>query len=159
MTDDPEPAVRMQVALSAQLDMPEVLPRLLYMTANDTSSWVRAAAALRLMAEPDGPARQEAVRAVRDADPFVRRTLLNQMMNGRAEDRSALRLAVLDPLPELRALALRAFAKKPGPVVLGEIEQALKDEHPAVKEALAELAKAKGLTLPPPAMGQRSALP
>jgi hypothetical protein len=159
MTDDPEPAVRMQVALSAQLDMPEVLPRLLYMTANDTSSWVRAAAALRLMAEPDGPARQEAVRAVRDADPFVRRTLLTQMMNGRAEDRSALRLAVLDPLPELRALALRAFAKQPGPVVLGEIEQALKDEHPAVKEALAELAKAKGLTLPPPAMGQRSALP
>ncbi len=150
MGDDPEPAVRWQAALSLQVGMEETLPRLRFMTANDTSSWVRAAAAIRLMDLPDSPARQEAIRAVRDPDPFVRRTLLERMTTGRADDRPALRLAVLDPLPELRALALRAFARQPGPVQLGEIENVLKDPDPAVQRALADLAREKGLQLPPP---------
>jgi hypothetical protein len=150
MGDDPEPAVRWQAARSLQLSMEETLPRLRFMTANDTSSWVRAAAAIRLMDLPDSPARQEAIRAVRDPDPFVRRTLLERMGAGRPEDRPALRLAVLDPLPELRALALRAFSRQPGPVQLGEIENVLKDADPAVQRALADLAREKGLQLPPP---------
>jgi hypothetical protein len=63
--------------------------------------------------------------------------------------RPALRSAVVDSQAVVRAAALRAFAVQPGEVVVGEIQNTLTDTSPLVKAALKELAKAKGIEIPP----------
>lgn len=145
---DLDPCVRMAVIRGANPDFDLVCRRLLQAAVNDPSEEARATALCKLAGSPIAEYQAEGAKGVREESPYVRLALLEWMRGrGMEQDRGAIRLAVTDPMAEVRAAALRAFAALPGPVELAEIANVLSDSDPRVQRELIALVRAKGLTL------------
>jgi HEAT repeat protein len=147
--EDINPGVRYFVVSNAAEPREMVMQRLMFPAVNDPSDAVRAAAAVRLLgAEQKAPA-AEGFRAVRDDGLIVRLAVVEALAGIPGEQaRNALRLAVTDLTPEVRAAALLALSKHAGEVQMAEVQNVLADTDPRVLRALAKLAGAKALTLP-----------
>jgi HEAT repeat protein len=145
---DLDPCVRMAVIRGANPDFDLVCRRLLQAAVNDPSEEARATALCKLAGSPIAEYQAEGAKGVREDSPYVRLALLEWMRGrGMEQDRGAIRLAVTDPMAEVRAAALRAFAALPGPVELAEIANVLSDSDPRVQRELIALVRAKGLAL------------
>ena len=146
---EPDPVVKAEIARRADTDIDLVARRMLFVAVNDPSEVVRASAYARLIDAKDAGIQAEALKGVKDDSPSIRIYLLD-VMRQRAKEhyRAALRSAVVDSDPRVRAMALRAFATQPGPVDPDEVRNAFSDPDPIVKKALEELAKAKGFPVP-----------
>ncbi|MBS1714116.1 MAG: hypothetical protein JST30_07235 [Armatimonadetes bacterium] len=142
---EPDPVVKTEIARRADTGIDLVARRLLFAAVNDPSEVVRASAYARLIDVKDPGLQSEALKGVKDDSPTVRTYLLDVMrLRAKEAYRPALRSAVVDTDPRVRAMALRAFATQPGPVQPDEVRNAFSDPDPLVKKALEELAKAKG---------------
>lgn len=143
-----DPQIRLAVTEGANTANPVVLKRLLWSAVNDPSDAVRAASCLRLIFS--GKAREvaEGYKGIRDDSVWVRIAILKGLAAKPDEaHRGALRIAVVDLSPRVRAEALTAFGTLKE-VSLDEISNTLEDKYPVVQRALIQLAKAKNLTLP-----------
>ncbi|MBS1724367.1 MAG: hypothetical protein JSS66_15600 [Armatimonadetes bacterium] len=149
LLSEPVAAVRLEIARRADPSIELVARRLNYTAVNDPSQWVRAVSYGRLIDSQDKNVLTEALKGVRDDAVGVRLYLLEEMRTRAKESyRPALRIAVVDPNPNVRAAALRAFATQPGPVEADEVRNTFTDQDPAVKAALAELVRAKNIKVP-----------
>jgi hypothetical protein len=147
---DPEPIVRFEIVAKDRPASGLFARRLLFAAVNDESEWVRATSYLKLIDSETAEIRDQALRGVRDESVAVRLAILAAMARAPKEHyRSALRTAVVDQQAVVRAAALRAFAVQPGAVVAAEVQNTLADRNPLVRAALLELAKAKGIEVPP----------
>ncbi|MBI1757593.1 MAG: HEAT repeat domain-containing protein [Fimbriimonas ginsengisoli] len=144
-----DPAVRLAATQGADASYELVANRLLWTAVNDPSDAVRAAAYAKLIGSDKENFRREGYRGIRDDGRGVRLELLKLFADKPSEaHRGALRIAVADPDPEVRAAALRAFTVLQGVVSLEEIGNVLKDRHPWVQAALLDLSRARSLPLP-----------
>jgi hypothetical protein len=147
---EPDPAVRFAIVSKPRPESGLFARRLLFAAVNDESEWVRTASYLALIDSVIDEIRNDALRGVRDPSVGVRLAVLKAMEERKRDHyRPALRIAVVDAEPIVRAAALRAFASQPGEVTLAEVQNTVGDTSPLVKRALQELAKAKGLQIPP----------
>lgn len=144
-----EPNVRYAVTEAADMSVDIVDRRILYGAVNDPSEAVRLLSYRRLLDAPNDEFRSEGRKGARDESPQVRLGML-ALFESRADekDRGAIRLAVVDSEPAVRAAALRALAAQPGTVEVPEFENVLADPDPRVQAALASLAIKKSLRLP-----------
>ncbi|MFW5697436.1 MAG: hypothetical protein ACOCX1_02620, partial [Fimbriimonadaceae bacterium] len=150
MLQEIDPRIRLLVAQNADAELDLVARRLLFTAVNDPSEWVRLASYRTLLGSSLEQYRDEAVRGVRAPTYFVKSRLLESMIDEpKEEHREALRLAVVDQDPRVRALALRGFSAQPGEVSVEEVANTLTDDNEQVIAALLELARKKNLTLPP----------
>lgn len=151
MNLEPEPSIRLEIAMSADPNVGPLAKRLLYSAVNDPSQWVRMACYASLIDASDKSIQDEALLGVRAETVGVRMYLL-EVMKSRAKDayRPALRIAVTDPVPAVRAAALNAFATQTGPVDPNEVKNVFTDKDPGVQQALAHLASIKGFKVPSP---------
>lgn len=133
---DPEPLVRLAVVESADPKNELVARRLQWTAVNDASDEVRAQTLLKLMKSGVAGLEEEGRRGVRDESRYVRLQVLRQLEG--EPSRGALRLAVADADPEVRALATAKF-RSLGDVSAAEIETALNDPHPLVQREVVEL--------------------
>lgn len=144
-----DPVIRLALTQKANVQNSVVQKRLLWSTVNDPSDSVRAESAWRLITSGKENLAAEGYKAIRDDSNWVRIDLLNRMgLNPAETHRPALRMAITDLSPRVRAATLAAFAKLPGEVSLDEVANVLQDKFPVVQLALIQLAKAKKLTLP-----------
>ncbi|MEX2243570.1 MAG: hypothetical protein WD716_06950 [Fimbriimonadaceae bacterium] len=147
---EPDPAVRFELARKTRPQSDLFARRILWSAVNDDSEWVRAMSYVSLLDSPFEQIREQALRGVRAESVAVRLAVLGAMTKSpKAHYRTALRAAVVDTEAVVRAAALRAFAVQPGEVVIGEVQNTVTDASPLVKAALQELARAKGLQIPP----------
>ena len=143
---DIDSAVRLAVTEHADQKMELVNRRFLWNAVNDPSEQVSATSYAKLIESPFKDYRLEAYKGVRESRLMIRLFILNAMAKHPLEEhREALRLAVVDECPEVRASALKAFAALPGKIEVEEIENTLYDPNPDVQNALAILIKAKNL--------------
>lgn len=141
-----DPAVRLAVTKAANVGNEEVCKRLLWSAVNDPLDELRAMSSYRLIQSGKANYVTEALKGIRDDSVGMRRRLLELLRANPIEGaRPALRLAVADTSPEIRAEALRTFAAWPGAVRREEVENAFRDQDPRVIAALSELRQAKGL--------------
>jgi len=141
---DDEPLVRLDVLRPADLNQRHVQRRVLWASVNDASDAVRLAAIRRLLDSPDAKLRQEGARGIRDESRYVRlETIL--ALPSMETSRNALRIAVVDSDPEVRAAALAKFAALPDAVSADEVSIALDDPFPLVQIQAIALIKAKSL--------------
>lgn len=141
--------VRATAAAALDPNQPMEAGKLLYHAVNDTSQQVRSLCYRALLRSTLPDARAEGQKGVRDEAVGVRLDLLAEMLARKsADDRQAIRLAVVDRSPRVRAAALRALAAQPGDVVVGEFQNTLNDPDARVQRSLAELAQAKRIALP-----------
>lgn len=146
---DPVSAVRLEVAKRGKIDQPVVSRRLLFMAFNDPSELVRATVLSRLLDSPIDTIRTEAHTGVRDESPRVQIMLLERMKErANAQDRAALRIAIIDQNPAVRAAALDAFTAQPDPIQPGEVQNLFQDDSEAVQLALVRASLAGRLALP-----------
>lgn len=141
-----DPSVRLAATRGADMSVEDVCKRVLWSAVNDPSDEVRAWSCMRLIQSGTAKYVNEGLKGVRDESLGMRRRLLQLMRAHPLEaHRPALRIAVADVSPTVRADALRAFSALPGEVKPEEIENTLNDPDPRVKAALTELRKAKGV--------------
>jgi hypothetical protein len=108
--------------------------RLMFVSVNDPSDAVRSAACIKLLQSSTPEIKREGYRGANDDSWWVRVQVLDWIAaHPSADDRQALRQAVLSPYAEVRAVALRAFATSQSAVTLDEVSN---------------VAKAKALVLP-----------
>jgi HEAT repeat protein len=140
-----DPAVRLAATRGAWVADDDVCRRLLWSAVNDPSDEIRAWSCLKLIQSGKPQFANEGLKGVRDESAGMRLRLLELFREAPSEAfRPALRLAVTDSSPVVRAMALRAFATLPGAVEVAEVENTLNDPDPRVKASLVELRKAKG---------------
>jgi HEAT repeat protein len=143
------PQVRLAATRAANLESPVVLKRLLWSAVNDPSDAVRAESAWKLIHSGQENESAEGYKSVRDDSVGVRLDIVSRMAaEPLAAHRGALQAAVTDLSPRVRAAALAALAKQPGPVTADEIANVFEDKFPIVQLALLELAKSKNVALP-----------
>lgn len=141
-----DPAVRFAATERANVEVDDVRRNLLYDAVNDESDLVRFFSCVKLIGSTKPETALEGYKGVRDDSKWVRLMLLDWMAANPSEaHRGALRLAVTDASAEVRAAALRAFAKIPGKVERAEVENAAADPDPRVQESYRQLARAKGI--------------
>jgi HEAT repeat protein len=146
---DNDPCVRVEVVRLSDPANNLHSRRLIFGAVNDPSEWVRTMSALRLIFGPEGEARSEALKLVRDESVTVRLWLLEGMIAQPAEHtRPAAQLAVIDRNASVRAKALDLFAVLPEPTKVEEFQNVLSDPDPLVQYALLKLAKTKEIALP-----------
>ena len=142
-----DPGVRLAVVKLANPKIDDVCRRLLWLAVNDPSDEIRAWSCLRLVQSGTAKYANEGLKGVRDDSVGMRRRLLELIRQNPSEAfRPALRLAVADASPTVRAEALLAFTTVPGEVKREEVENTLNDPDPRVQAALTELRKAKPLS-------------
>lgn len=144
-SDEPNAQVRAQAARLLDPSVALVARRLQYAAVNDPSEVVRIECLASLLDCNDRGILRDAHNGVRDESPAVRIELLQRIIaRANDADRPALRLAVTDPSPMVRALALIGFAAQPGPVKPEEVANVKDDADPSVRNAYSALAKKKG---------------
>lgn len=141
-----DPAVRLAATGVANAANEEVCKRFLWSAVNDPSDEVRALSCYKLVKSGVAKYASEGLKGVRDESVGMRRRFL-QMIVAKPEEafRPAVRIAVLDASPTVRAEALRAFAALPGPVTKEELGNVASDPDPRVKAGLEVLRKAKAI--------------
>ncbi len=139
-----DPAVRVAATRAANPKNEEVCKRFLWSAVNDPSDELRAVSCFKLVQSGIAKYVNEGLKGVRDESVGMRRRFL-QLIQGAPSEvfRPALRLAVIDAAPSVRAEALRAFAKLPGAVAKAELGNAPTDPDPRIKTAMSELRAAK----------------
>ncbi len=148
-----DPQIRLALTRTANAQNSVVQKRFLWSAVNDPSDAVRAESAWRLITSGVENLAAEGYKLIRDDSVWVRQNLVNRMQaDPKDEHRSALRIAVVDLSPFVRAQALQALAKQPGDVSTDEVSNTFTDKFPVVQLALIDLAKAKKLTLPSTAL-------
>jgi HEAT repeat protein len=144
-----DPQVRLVVTRGANTQSSVVIKRLLWSTVNDPSDAVRSESAWKLINSGKAKEAAEGYKAIRDDSVGVRLNLLSRFASNPGEGhRGAIRIAITDLSPRVRAAALLALSKQTGEVALDEIANTLEDKYPIVQLALLDLAKAKSLSLP-----------
>jgi HEAT repeat protein len=148
-----DPEIRLAVTENANVQNPVVQKRLLWSAVNDPSDSVRAMSCWKLIKSGNAKNAAEGYKGVKDDSFGVRRELVDRMgADPSPAHRNALRIAVTDLSPSVRAAALRALATQPGPVTPEEVANVFEDKFPVVQLALLDLAKAKSLALPKSAL-------
>jgi len=143
------PQVRLAATRAANVESPVVLKRLLWSAVNDPSDAVRAESAWKLIRSGKESEASEGYKSIRDDSVGVRLDLLSRIAAEPSDShRSALRIAVTDLSPRVRAAALAALSKQPGAVAPDEIANVFEDKFPVVQLALLELAQSKKIALP-----------
>ncbi len=140
-----DPAVRLAVVQGVRLNLDLVLRRLLWSAVNDSSDAVRAASDIGLikLGKPNHIA--EGYKGIRDDSRTVRLALVKYIERNPSEaGRDALRLAVTDTDADIRAAALDAFIRMPGPFSPEHVQSAANDLDPRVQAAYKRLMAAKG---------------
>lgn len=146
---DIDSAVRFAVTEHADPKMELVNRRFLWNAVNDPSEKVSATSYVKLIESPFKDYRLEAYKGVRESRLPIRLLILNAMAKHPSEEyREALRFAVVDECPEVRAAALKAFSTLPGKIKVEEIENTFYDSNPDVQKALAILVEEKNLQIP-----------
>ncbi|HRK20920.1 MAG TPA: HEAT repeat domain-containing protein, partial [Fimbriimonadaceae bacterium] len=141
-----DPGARLAVTLAANVSNEEVCKRLLWSAVNDPCDELRALSCFRLVQSGKANYVTEGLKGVRDDSVGMRIRLLELFRGAATESvRPALRLAVADTNPTVRAAALDAFSALSGPVRREEIENAFADIDPRVQASLAQLRRVKGL--------------
>lgn len=147
--DQVEPEIKLATTRSVDPKDDYQIKKLLWSAVNEPSDLIRAESDIKLIQSPNEAIRSEGYKGVRDDSRTTRILLLGYMAENSSEaHRNALRLAVTDRSPEVRAAALRAFASLEKGTQAEEISNVLNDEDPRVQLALQELAKKKGFALP-----------
>lgn len=143
------PAVRLAVTLAADPKVDLVARRLNWSAVNDSSDEVRAWSYIKLTEAEEKRFVTEGYKGVRDDSLWVRLKVLDHIRSHPSEaSRAALRLAVLDPVAEVRVRAIEAWTAFPGEVAQEDLARIWDDPDPAVVKALAELASKKGIRRP-----------
>lgn len=141
-----DPSVRLAATVRANPAIEDVAKNMLYGAVNDESDLLRYHSAIKLLESPLPGYLEQGLKVVRDDSKWVRLMLLDYLrLHPNEANRGALRLAVADPSPEVRAAALLAFAAHPGKVEPAEVEGLDKDPDPRVQRAYQVLAAAKGI--------------
>jgi HEAT repeat protein len=144
-----DPEIRLTATELANPSVDIVPRRMLWSLVNDTSDAVRFASFVKLMQTGNPKWTSEALKAIRDDSFWVRRQMVQYLQEHPSEEaRGAIRQAVTDQDPGVRAGALRAFGALEKPVTIEEVSNVLEDKFPEVQMALIDLALKKGITLP-----------
>jgi HEAT repeat protein len=143
-----DPEITLAVTNSADVTDEYQMRKLLWSAVNEPSDLVRAASDIKLISSPNPSFRAEGYKGVRDDSRVTRIAVLDYLAAHPDEaHRGALRLAVTDRSPEVRAAALRGFAALEKGAAADEIANVLEDRHPLVQLALIDLAKRRGFKL------------
>jgi HEAT repeat protein len=144
--DDPE--IKLAVTRTANPTEDNEVRKLLWSAVNEPSDLVRAESDVKLIQASDPAARSEGYKGVRDDSTTVRLYLLKYLEAHPAEShRAALRLAITDRSPRVRAEALLAFGALDKGAEPDEISNVMQDRDPGVELALIALSKKRGLKL------------
>lgn len=146
-----EPEVRVRATSLADVRNETVCRRLFWTSVNDVSDEVRSLAYLRLIDSREIKYRAEGYKGMRDDSPGVRaRVIRGVRTKGGSLDevRSLLRLAVTDPVADVREAALEAFAGLQGSVELSDLGNASNDKSSRVRLAFIDVVVAKKVQLP-----------
>lgn len=141
MLMDGEPAVRHTAAslLDADDDLPR--QRLLYFAFNDPSEAVRMACVERLLIAKDPATKLELHKLVRDDSEFFASWVISRLAQGTdSKELDAIRLAAVDPRPNVQACALMAMAGRKGDWTADDVKPTLKADARRVDEALLRVA-------------------
>lgn len=150
MLQDRHPAVRLQVVQDANASMELACRRLLWTAVNDPFEVVRSAAYWGLIRSPIAEYQAEGYKGIRDESRTVRASLLDLMRAHPSEaHRPALRLAVVDTDPLVRAAAYLALAAQHEGVLPEEVESLWRETDPHALAAGIRLAKSKSVPVPP----------
>jgi len=146
--DQVDPQIKLAVTVTCDPADEYQMRKLLWSAVNEPSDMVRAESDIKLIQSPDANFRTEGFKGVKDDSRATRLAVLDYMQrNPNENNRAALRLAVADRSPEIRAAALRGFAKLEKGAEPDEIANVMEDKDPEVQLALIALAKTKGLKL------------
>ncbi|MBX3120307.1 MAG: HEAT repeat domain-containing protein [Fimbriimonadaceae bacterium] len=141
-----DPSVRLAVVRGVTLPLDVIMRRLLWNAVNDSSDMVRLWSNIGLIRFGKPKEMSEGYKGVRDDSRIVRLRLVQYIEKHPIEAaRDALRLAIADVDPEVRAAALDAFIKMPDPFRIEDVQSASTDTDPRVKAAYQRLLKARGL--------------
>jgi len=147
--DQVEPEIKLATTRSVDPKDDYQIRKLLWSAVNEPSDLIRAESDIKLIQSPNESIRSEGYKGVRDDSRTTRILLIGYMTeNPNEAHRNALRLAVTDRSPEVRAAALRGFGALEKGAQTDEITNVLNDEDPRVQLALQEFSKKKTFTLP-----------
>jgi len=152
-----DPEIKLAVTRHADPNRDEDVSKLLWSAVNEPSDMVRAESDIKLIESTAAANQTEGYKGVRDDSKFARLTVLAYLADHPKEaNRSALRMAVADKSAIVRAAALKAFAALEATTTTEEIANVLDDQDPNVQLALIDLAKKKGVKLPPATLSAMS---
>lgn len=144
--DDPD--IKMTVVRTADPKDETQMRSILWSAVNEPSDLLRAECDIKLLQSPNAELRSEGYKGVRDDSRVTRLAVLDYLVQHPDEaHRNALRLAVTDRSPAVRAAALRGFSALEKGAEPDEIANVMQDRDPEVQLALLELAKRHGLKL------------
>jgi len=147
--DDPDPYVSAAAVTAASADNALVARGLLYASVNSPWDAVRVAALLKMAQSSNDSLRREGWKGVRDDSDRVRAEFISGAPADRPEFAEALKAALADRFPSVRAAALRRYAsldraKRPSE----DLSLIYSDVSPEVVSALADAVKLKQLDAP-----------
>jgi hypothetical protein len=144
-----DPEIKLAVTRCADPAQEGDIRMLVWSAVNEPSDMVRADSCIKLIQSPTASARTEGYKGVRDDSEFVRLRVTEYLSASAKEDgREALRLAVADRSPAVRAAALRGFAALDKGATAEEVSNVMDDQDPEVQLALIDLSKKRALKLP-----------
>jgi hypothetical protein len=143
---DGEPSVRLAFVASADLSNELVARRLVFAAVNDPSEEVRAVAAERLLSAEASEFRSEALRASREESRYVRTRVLDAFAAKPAADqRPFIAQSLLDPIPSVRAAAVRALAAQAAVATPDEWQSLRSESAPEVLLAIADYCEVRNV--------------
>lgn len=146
--DQTDPEVKLAVIQSSDPADDFQMRKLMWSAVNEPADGIRAASDIELLQSPDAATSAEGYKGVKDDSRAVRLIVLEWLAaNPSEKHRNALRLAITDRSPEVRAAALRGFAALEKGAEPDEIANVVEDQDPEVMLALQELAKKRGFKL------------
>ena len=144
-----DPAIKLAVTVTADPSDEYQMRKLLWSAVNEPSDEVRLQSGLRLIESPIASFRADGYKVVRDDSYDVRRRFVLALGDHPKEaHRDALRLAVVDSSPTVRAAAVEALAKLPQGISPEEVESLFRDEDPRVQEQLIRVVNQKKWAAP-----------
>ena len=144
-----DPEIKLAVTRHADPSRDEDVRILLWSAVNEPYDMVRAQSDIKLIQSQAPANRTEGYKGVRDDSKFVRLQVLQYLASQpKEEHRNALRIAVADRSPMVRAAALNGFAALDAATSLDEVANVLEDSSSTVQLALIDLAEKKHLKLP-----------
>lgn len=144
--DDPD--IKMAVVRTADPKDETQMRSILWSAVNEPSDLLRAECDIKLVQSPNKEFQAEGYKGVRDDSRVTRLAILDYLAQHPDEaHRNALRLAITDRSPAVRAAALRGFSALEKGASADEIANVMQDRDPDVQLALLELAKHHSLQL------------
>jgi HEAT repeat protein len=148
--EETDPAIVVTIAQRAQVSQELIAKRMEWYAVNDSFDQVRAWSSLALLRSQFANITEEGYKGLHDDSWVTRWTMLHYFREHPDEkNRNAIRAAVSDAIPEVRAEAVEALAALPQPSNVADLEPVKKDKDPRVQLAILHLAKGKNMKLDP----------